>query len=156
MPITRIVSGGQTGADRGGLDAAIGCGVAHGGWCPQGRLAEDGVIPQRYRLRETAQADAAVRTRANVVDGDGTVLFTRGLPTGGSLLTLQCAQSLGKPVLHIDLEDRGEIEAVAAAVRDWVGAHGIATLNVAGARESEAPGISVWVRRVLERVLATT
>ena len=38
----KIISGGQTGVDRGALDAAIALGLDHGGWCPLGRLAEDG------------------------------------------------------------------------------------------------------------------
>jgi hypothetical protein len=152
MSITRIVSGGQTGADRGGLDAAIASGVAHGGWCPKGRLAEDGVIPERYRLTETAEVAAEGRTRKNVTDSDGTVLFTHGEARGGSLLTLQYAEQIGKPLLHLDVAGVTEVEA-ATRLRDWAHTHEIVTLNVAGERESEAPGIHAWVRNVLERVL---
>lgn len=68
MTITRIVSGGQTGADRAGLDAAIHCRLPHGGWCPKGRRAEDGTIPAKYQLRETPSKDYLARTEANVVD----------------------------------------------------------------------------------------
>ena len=68
MPIIKIVSGGQTGADRGGLEAAIYCGVPHGGWCPKGRKAEDGHIPGKYNLREMDTADYLARTKANVLD----------------------------------------------------------------------------------------
>jgi len=52
--IGKIVSGGQTGADRGALNAAIKSGLPYSGWCPKGRLAEDGTIPERYRLTETS------------------------------------------------------------------------------------------------------
>ena len=58
-----IVSGGQTGVDRAGLDAAMACGMSHGGWCPRGRLAEDGPIPAHYQLRETRSAKYYIRTR---------------------------------------------------------------------------------------------
>lgn len=61
--IERVISGGQTGADRGGLDAAIDLGLPHGGFCPKGRRAEDGVIPGRYQLEETESADYTERTR---------------------------------------------------------------------------------------------
>ena len=79
--IAKIVSGGQTGADRGGLDAAIAAGVPHGGWCPRGRRAEDGVIPAVYRLVETSSADYAVRTERNVVNSHCPAVFTFGKPT---------------------------------------------------------------------------
>ena len=51
--IRKIISGGQTGADRAALDWTIKDDIPHGGWCPAGRRAEDGVIPERYRLQET-------------------------------------------------------------------------------------------------------
>ena len=77
MPkVEKIVSGGQTGADRAGLDFAIAHGIPHGGWCPKGRKAEDGTIPERYGLSETSRADYLQRTEANVRESDGTVIFT--------------------------------------------------------------------------------
>jgi predicted Rossmann-fold nucleotide-binding protein len=73
--IGRIVSGGQTGADRAGLDVAIELGISHGGWVPQGRLAEDGEVPALYNLRETRTRNCLERTKLNVRDSDGTVIF---------------------------------------------------------------------------------
>jgi len=146
--VTRIVSGGQTGADRGGLDAAIALGLDHGGWCPRGRRAEDGAIPDRYRLTETPSADYAARTERNVIDSDGTALFTRGAPTGGSALTRELAERHGRPVLHLDLDAAGDDDA-ARALRAWLAEHRIATLNVAGSRESGCPGLRADVERVL-------
>lgn len=150
----RIVSGGQTGADRGGLDAAISLKIAHGGWCPHGRLAEDGVIPTRYRLRETPEADYDERTRLNVLESDGTVLFTYGEPQGGSRLTAEVAVAAGKPLLRIDLAATEEDDG-AQNLRNWLRLHRIETLNVAGSRESEAPGIADAVRRCLTAALGT-
>jgi hypothetical protein len=146
--ITRIVSGGQTGADRGGLDAAIELGIEHGGWCPRGRRAEDGRIPERYHLRETETADYSARTERNVVDSDGTVLLTRGAPTGGSKLTADLAARHGKPLLHLDLAALDD-DAAAATLRDWLAREHIATLNVAGTRESGCPGLADATRRLL-------
>lgn len=103
MPIKIIVSGGQTGADRGGLEAAIHCKVPHGGWCPKGRKAEDGVIPEKYQLQETTASGYLKRTEQNVIDSDATIIFTIGEISGGSLKTLEFAEIHNKPVLHIDI-----------------------------------------------------
>jgi hypothetical protein len=103
MPITRIVSGGQTGADRGGLDAAIYAGVPHGGWCPKGRKAEDGSIPAKYVLKEIKSADYLKRTEANVIDSDATLLITFGRLSGGSLRTLEFCRKHGRPYHHVNL-----------------------------------------------------
>jgi len=72
---TRIVSGGQTGADRAALDWAIAHGIPHGGWCPKGRKAEDGMSQAKYELIETPSTDYVQRTELNVRDSDGTVVF---------------------------------------------------------------------------------
>jgi hypothetical protein len=154
LAVMRIVSGGQTGADRGGLDAAIALGLEHGGWCPLGRLAEDGVIPPSYRLMETGDASYAGRTRQNVIDSDGTVLFTYGVPQGGSQLTAEVAAKIGKPLLHLDLAADDTADVV-RLLRAWLLAHQIETLNVAGARESEAPGIGDAVRHCLATALGS-
>jgi hypothetical protein len=142
VPITRIVSGGQTGADRGGLEAAIYCRLPHGGWCPRGRRAEDGAIPVQYALQEMPTGDYLARTEANVVDSDATVVFTCGGLEGGSLKTAELARKHGKPWLHVDLKAQGRRAAVEAIVA-WLkqACPADCTLNVAGSRASKAPGI---------------
>ncbi len=149
----KIISGGQTGADRGGLDAAMDLGLEHGGWCPQGRRAEDGRIPARYKLEETASADYAVRTEKNVKWADGTVVFTFGTPQGGSALTIELAIRHGKPHLHVDLRRLG-VEEAAARVRGWMEREGVRALNVAGSREGSARGIQRLVWRILKTAYA--
>ena len=151
-PAIKIVSGGQTGADRAALDWAIRQGVPHGGWCPQGRLAEDGVIPARYELKETPEADYAQRTEWNVRDADGTVILSlqREL-SGGSLFTSQVAVALGKPWLHLH---RGlGVEPTAERLRVFLRAHQVRVLNVAGPRRSQEPEIGAFVEAVLQRAL---
>jgi len=102
MIIKRIVSGGQTGADRAGLDFAIEHGLKHGGWCPKGRRAEDGRIPGRYELKETQATSYVRRTEWNVRDSDGTVIFTVMIRlTGGSKKTSNLARKHRKPCLHL-------------------------------------------------------
>lgn len=150
--VSCIVSGGQTGADRGGLDAAIQLGMEHGGWCPRGRRAEDGVIPARYHLKETASAAYAVRTEKNVLDSDGTLLVSRGPLTGGSALTARLAVKHRKPMLHIDLAVRRHAAAT-NDIRTWLRTYSIRVLNVAGPRESSCPGITQDVCALLVAAL---
>ncbi len=153
--VERIVSGGQTGADRGGLDAAIALGIPHGGWCPRGRRAEDGGIPSRYQLRETESSEYAVRTERNVVHSDGTLIISRGALRGGSALTARLAAARGKPHLHVDLDrlDRdGEVRVI-QTIRAWLADHEISVLNVAGPRASRCSDIADRVRELLIRVL---
>jgi hypothetical protein len=145
-----VVSGGQTGVDRAALDAALAAGLSIGGWCPAGRLAEDGVIQAGYPLRETPSDDPAVRTEWNIRDSDGTLILHRPPLVGGTALTAALAERLGKPLLVVDL---GRADA-ADAVMDWLRSHNIQVLNVAGPRESESPGIGTETRRLLEGLLA--
>lgn len=133
----KVISGGQTGVDRAALDAAIRLGLPHGGWCPAGRRAEDGRIPDRYRLNETDSSDYAVRTRFNVRDADATLVLSRNRLTGGSALTRDIAQELKRPYLHVRLDKKPSPEQV----RVWIQGHVESILNVAGPRESEDPGI---------------
>ncbi len=90
--VERMVSGGQTGADRAALDWAIEQGISHGGWCPQGRQAEDGPLPERHHLHETPKTDYLQRTEWNVRDSDGTVIISLAASlSGGSLSTARPA-----------------------------------------------------------------
>jgi len=135
--LTRIVSGGQSGVDRATLDAAVELGIPHGGWCPQGRLAEDGRIPQKYRLKETISSDYAVRTRLNVRDADGTLILYYEPLEGGTALTWQLAVEMEKPVMLVELG----FPPVFEAFHRWLCENSIHTLNIAGPRESRFPGI---------------
>ena len=146
----RIVSGGQTGVDRAALDAAIERGVQSGGWCPRGRLAEDGPVADRYPLRETPSADSTQRTEWNVRDSDGTLVLTFNAPKGGSALAIECALRTGKPFLVVDPGT-----SPAQIVTEWMRREGVEVLNVAGPRESEEPGIYESARQFLKAVLGT-
>lgn len=147
--LCKIVSGGQTGVDRAALDVALARGLPCGGWCPRGRRAEDGPIPNHYPLLETATEDYPTRTELNVRDTDGTLILTRGRPDGGTGLTRRLARRLGKPCKVVDFE-KGPSPRRAA---EWVLRHGIAVLNVAGPRESNRPGIHERAARFLATML---
>lgn len=151
MMFEKIISGGQTGVDRAALDVALELGLPCGGWCPKGRRAEDGVIPDSYPLEEASSPDYRVRTELNVQDSDGTLILTWGRIAGGTLLTLKLARRLHKPYFVVDLVHGGE----PTSVREWGRAKKVRILNVAGPREEEAPGIharaSSFLREVLRR-----
>lgn len=155
----KIVSGGQTGADRAGLDVAINHRIPHGGWCPRGRWAEDGPLDPRYKLLETEARRVIVRTRQNVIDSDATLVFAFGPPVGGSRATLSFASQCKRPYLHVDLNDRDDC-ANARRISRWLadiveerfGSEPdteLFVLNVAGSRESTAPGIYERVYNIL-------
>jgi predicted Rossmann fold nucleotide-binding protein DprA/Smf involved in DNA uptake len=119
-PSIKIISGGQTGADRAGLDVAIARGIPHGGWCPKGRKSEDGSLHARYLLSETPSANYLVRTERNAAESDATVIFTAGALSGGSKRTAEFAKKHGRPFLHLILvpgREEHAAERLAAFVR---------------------------------------
>jgi hypothetical protein len=152
-PVPRlIVSGGQTGVDRAALDVAIELGIEHGGWCPAGRLAEDGVIPAQYRLQESHSSDYSVRTEQNVIDSDATLLLFRTSIRGGTGLTARLAIRHARPSLAVDL-NAVEWDAEVQRAQLWLADLRPERLNVAGPRESSAPGIHEQSRTFLHRLL---
>lgn len=147
--VKTVISGGQTGADRAGLDVAEGFGLHRGGWCPKGRRAEDGPIPASYPLKATPSEDYQERTRWNVRDSDGTLVLVCAKVGRGSKLTVETAKTLRKPHLLVDLAKDPD----PAAVRRWIARHEIAVLNVAGSRETKSRPIYERARSFLRDVL---
>lgn len=145
----KIISGGQTGVDRAGLDVALELGLPCGGWCPKGRRAEDGIIPDYYPLEEASSSDYRVRTELNVQDSDGTLILTWGPPIGGTALTLKLARRHHKPYFVVDLVHGGN----PTSVQEWGRVKKVRVLNVAGPREGEAPGIHARAASFLREVL---
>jgi hypothetical protein len=150
--ITKIVSGGQTGADQAALDVAIEEGIPHGGWIPKGRKTEGGPLPEKYQLKEMPTADYPKRTEKNVVDSDGTAILSHGKLTGGSAFTAKMAVKHGRPFLHIDLHKVNAFKA-AEDISNWITQHDIKVLNMAGPRASKDPGIYEAVKKILTTVL---
>lgn len=133
----KIVSGGQSGVDRAALDVARNLNIPHGGWCPKGRMAEDGQISDDYLLSETTSSDYAIRTRQNVADSDATLIVYLPPLEGGTFLTYRKAVELSRPVFLLDLASLPSPQAVGK----WLLENHVETLNVAGPRESMRPGI---------------
>lgn len=146
----KIISGGQTGADRAALDWAIKNGVPYGGWCPLGRRAEDGVIPCCYVMQETESKGYMQRTKRNIRDSDATLIISL-VPelTGGSKFTQEYARRIAKPCLHLYPDNLWQDQAKAFFETNF-----IQILNVAGPRGSSAPSIDRFVYEVLDEILA--
>ena len=152
MQVLKVISGGQTGVDQAALDVAIRKGLAHGGWCPLGRLCETGTIPEKYQLSPTDSQDYAERTERNVVDSDGTLVLHRGAPSGGTAWTIECLQRHGKPFLQVDFNQPvGDKEL--QQVRSWLQQERVAVLNVAGPRASQQPDMGGLARAFLGHLL---
>jgi hypothetical protein len=147
--IEKILSGGQTGVDRAALDVALELAISCGGWCPAGRHADDGPIPARYPLQETADMDHTVRTENNVRDSDGTLMFYRGKLQGGSAYAVLMAQKLARPVLAIDVD----APPAPAEVVAWLARHGVRRVHIGGQREVTSPGIYAQAGGLIRNIL---
>ena len=150
--ISRIISGGQTGVDRAALDVALELGIDCGGWCPKGRRAVDGVIPEKYPLTETATSAYNERTALNVRDSDGTLILSQGPLQGGTAYTVEVAKRLSSPCLLVDLEGRFDGKDIA----EWIEKEKIRVLNVAGPREEKCPGIHALAAATLRDLLTSS
>jgi len=146
--IQKIVSGDQTGVDRGTLDAALANGTPCG-WCPGGRRAEDGTIPERYPLRPTPESDPTSRTELNLLDSDGTLVLTPGPITGGTAHTIAAARNHHRPLLITLMQPTPD----PAEIARWLINYNIRILNVAAPRESHAPGIQEQTSALLDRLV---
>lgn len=179
MPITKVISGGQSGVDRAALDVALhlrGRGLAGlgyalhpksgcteplperllplevGGWCPLDRRAEDGPIPDRYPVQPCASLDYNVRTFKNVQDSDGTLIICVTMPTGGTAKTIQYTRELRKPYTML-YPNAGAMAAQEHNFQAWCEFNNIKTLNIAGPRESKCPGIYQLAHGLLRLIL---
>jgi hypothetical protein len=149
--LDKIISGGQTGVDTAALDAAIALGISHGGWCPKGRRREDSIIPFKYNLQETNSSDYSERTKLNIRDSDGTLIF---LPrdkiiSDGTLLTIDEVKKRNKLYLIIDNFEEEQL----LKVKQWLESNAIKILNIAGPRESQCAGIYTQCYDFLSKVL---
>jgi hypothetical protein len=151
--LKKIISGGQTGADSAALDFAIWHEIPHGGWCPKGRLCENGTIDPRYQLKETSTKNYPQRTEKNVQDSDGTVIFTISPNlTGGSKKTAELAAKHHKPWIHLHCQSGG-YDGPELPLLEFLREHDIETLNVAGTRASKEPDVYKFVKCTFENAL---
>jgi len=151
MNIIKIISGGQTGADIAGVDAAIESNISYCGWLPKGRKCETGIVPNTYtEFQELAKGGYPKRTEQNVKDSDGTVIFSYGKLSTGSALTAKLCKQHKKPCLYVDLELNIDHLRL---LQDWITEWDIKVLNVAGSRESKHQGIYNRVKNIMKSLL---
>jgi hypothetical protein len=152
-PLVKIISGAQTGADQAGLRAGKALGYVTGGTMPHNFLTEDGLHPEfasLYSVVELSNGSYSERTRANVIDSDGTIWF--GDPTSpGGVLTLKYCRLFKKPRLVLTLVAPQVDYAI--EVQQWVRSYHIKVVNIAGNRESKTPGIGAAVEALLVEAL---
>jgi hypothetical protein len=153
MKLTKIISGGQAGVDRGALDAALRSDFPCGGWCPPGREAEDGRIADSYPLTEMDHGGYRERTIKNVVDSDATLIITFGEPEGGTETTLRQCVNRKKPHLLINANEV-PLDRAAVSVTAFIEEHSVATLNVAGPRASKVPTAHAYALELVSRVVS--
>ena len=152
MSFSKLVTGGQTGVDRGALDAALAAGFPCGGWCPPGRAAEDGTIPARYPMTEMPSGSYRERTKRNVVDSDATlVIYFDDLHGGTEQTVLDCIKH-EKPYKLIDAAEIAPARA-AELTAQFITRHGVSVLNVAGPRASHAPEGHRYAAEAIARLL---
>jgi len=132
-----IISGGQTGVDRAALDFAIKYKIPCGGWCPKGRVAENGKISDKYPLKETANSAYSERTEKNILDSDATLIIHSFIIDNGTMLTTELCSKYNKLFFELNLEDGLKISELI----NWIQSNHIKVLNIAGPRESNSPGI---------------
>lgn len=148
----KVISGAQTGVDRAALDAALESGVEVGGWCPEGRIAEDGIIPEKYPVRELPNSGYRQRTKRNVIDSDGTVIIYFGYPSGGTEQTIFFCIKERKPYVLIDAEEL-TIERASRIIETFVSQNTITVLNVAGPRAGGESRAYEYAKKVILSVL---
>jgi hypothetical protein len=166
--LRKVISGGQTGVDQAALRAARDSGLEIGGWCPPGRQCETGAIPSEFPMKETDQERSpnapdvprSQRTEWNVRDSDGTLVIQStgasnseaATEDAGTKWTMKCAARYKRPLLVCEVDDPNAKEKI----RQWLAANATRTLNIAGPRESIAPGIAdrayLLLRPVFEKM----
>lgn len=150
----KIISGGQTGADRAAFDFALENNFEIGGFVPKNRFAEDGRISESYpNLIETETGTPAERTELNVKNSEATLILSHGELKGGSLLTKEFAEKYKKPFLHIDFSAL-PFDHAARKTRKWLDSIDYKTLNIAGSRASEDSEIYDKAKTFLQKLFA--
>ncbi|HBH50232.1 MAG TPA: molybdenum cofactor carrier [Bacteroidales bacterium] len=143
----KIISGGQTGVDQAALKTALQLGIKIGGWCPPGRVCEEGNIPDEFTLKETPverseqamHIPRSLRTEWNVRDADASLVLLAGEDMdSGTAWTIQSAKNSNKPCLVLNITTHSEIPFILS----WITKNRVETLNIAGPSESSFPGIN--------------
>ena len=150
--LKKIISGGQTGAERAALDVAINFNIHYSGWLPKGRMAEDGPISDMYHLHEMPIPSYSKKTEQNALHADANLIISHSPLSGSSSYTKKIAMKHGLPWIHVDLSNVSIFQAAVIVLR-WIEKNNIKILNVTGPNASQDPNIYEDVTNILEAVI---
>lgn len=148
----KIISGGQTGADIGGLVGARRVGISTGGTAPCGYKTEVGDKPKELKsfgLIASRSPNYKDRTRENVVNSDATLIIATNPGSTGTQLTIQLCEELNKPFLMVD----PNFDCI-SQIRNFLDEEKPMILNVAGNRESKSKGLAALTASVIHKVFS--
>lgn len=148
----KIISGGQTGVDRAALDFGLENGIEIGGYCPKGRVAEDGVISSIYPLTEMATSNYSDRTLKNIIESDATIIIYFGELEGGSLNTRNFCTQENKPFMLVNGMEKTPKQS-SLMLSKFLGNEVVKVLNVAGSRASNCPKCYEYTKQVFNELL---
>lgn len=146
----KIFSGGQNGADRAALDAAMELGIETGVFCPKDRRAEDGRIPEHYPLTELKSTEYTDRTLKNVLESDASLICYKKQMDNGTELTAVFCEKNNKACLKVCVDRQNSIEDIL----DWIDQNEIRVLNIAGSRASSEEDIYEVVKPFLMKLFS--
>jgi hypothetical protein len=149
--IKKIISGGHPGAEKAALDAALKLDISHGGWTYKGRKTEEGLLPEKYKVKETIDRSFENRIEKNILEAAGTVIFSHGKLTIGLKLVEELATKHKRPFLHIDLNE-SPLNIAAATIRAWLIKNEIEVVYVTGQKPVKGSDIYSEVIKVIEGV----
>ena len=150
--IKKIISGGQTEADRAALDIAIKLRIPHGGWAPKGRIAETGSFPERFKLQEMQTDNYSKCIKQNVIDSMGTLIISYGAITGDLDYARKTALRHKRQILGIDLNQMDDAKA-ALLLNDWIQLYRIDVLHVIGPDAKANPYVRNQTENIIEGAL---
>ena len=153
MEVFKIISGGQTGADKGGLIAAKKANIKTGGIAPKGFMTEAGKdlsLKTEYGLRENFSDDLKERTLSNLRGAHCTVVFATKPGSKGTKFTIDSLKKEKRKHLVLSPYEDDAVEKVREFLNTVYDKYkNPIIINIAGNRESRSKGLEEKVVEVL-------
>ena len=149
--IKKIISGGQPGVERAALDAAIKLNIPHSGWTYKTRRTDDGILSDKYSVKESADVSFSDRIEKNVLDSDATAILTHGRLTIGLKIVKDFAEKHNRPYLHVDLSEN-PLNLASALIRKWMINNQLEAIYFTGSKSTGGPNINQEVIRIIEGI----
>ena len=149
--IKKIISGGQPGVERAALDAAIKLNIPHSGWTYKTRRTSEGILPDKYKVKESEYSSFTERIEKNVLEANATAIITHGNLTIGLKMVAECAEKHSRPYLHINLNEN-PLNKASALIRKWMINNDIEAVYFTGSKSTGGSNISQEVIQIIEGV----